>query len=90
VSDTITAYRCLECGAISEEVGGRLYECDTCGAFQVDEWVHEGCVGPMRRKADRSCESCYEGEVEEIEVVPINGELVPVDDHDGTEEDDND
>lgn len=65
------AYLCQECGAISENCAGALYECGECsGRFNIDDHGNHRCedCGKFASKvAPESCEECGEGEVEEIE-----------------------
>lgn len=81
----MTAYRCLECGEISEEAGDeRLYECGVCGAVfsEADSGGRPNqcpeCNVFATKVADECCVACQQGAVEEIECEIVDGEFVPV------------
>jgi DNA-directed RNA polymerase subunit RPC12/RpoP len=84
--ETVTAYRCLECGEISAETAGaRLYECGECGTI-FNEMGSGGrpnqcpdCKRFASKRADDCCSVCEEGEIEQIDCYLIDDELVPVD-----------
>jgi DNA-directed RNA polymerase subunit RPC12/RpoP len=71
--ETAQAYKCVECGEISEEAGDRLYECGDCGTTFTRENSADGmshrcpdCSRFAAKVTDQSCVECQEGEAEEI------------------------
>jgi len=71
--ETFMAYKCQECGALSEDVGEALYECGNCGTrFNRDNSADGGshkcpdCNKFSSKVADFSCVECEDGEVAEV------------------------
>lgn len=81
--DLVDAYRCLECGHVSDEEGPPLYEC--CQIFNRDGSADgesnrcPSCNKFGSKLADASCVQCEEGEVEPVQAVEVDGDLVAVD-----------
>ena len=66
--DTKAAFRCEECSHTSEENGGPLYECGSCGTkFNKDSSANEGnlcsCGKFSSKTGELSCEECNEAPV---------------------------
>ncbi len=72
--ERVTAYRCVECGAISEDYVEKLYECPNCGTLFTRDNSADGmshrcpdCGKFGSKIADTACAECEQGEAEEIE-----------------------
>ena len=66
--DTLPAFRCEDCDHTSEDNGGPLYECGSCGTkFNKSSSANEGnlcsCGKFSSKTGELSCEECNEAAV---------------------------
>lgn len=80
MDEVIDAYRCLECGAITEESAGSLYECGRCGTIYTQEGSADGASNRCptdnifgAKLSDDGCPECGQGEMEQVRAVMLNG-----------------